>query len=642
MTAGTKPTGKQTTETSALSLGGWSDLARPAALVAFAWSLTQIAIVVWPSIDTLAQRALHVGFALTLAYLLFARAAKSRSASAVYTIVGLLAFLPALYIVWQNNYLTSERIQGLDPVRPLDYAMGLLLIVPLFEAGRRSLGLGLVIFSALFVAYFFAGPYLPGDMGHRYSTLEQFIDAQYLSLHGIYGVPVGVSTSTVFYFILFAAIYDAYGGGRMIIEIGFALTGRAVGGPAKAAVVSSGLLGTVSGSAVANVMSVGIFTIPLMQRTGYGSRFAGAVEAAASTGGQLVPPVMGAAAFIMADYLQTPYQSIALAAVIPAALYYVALLMMVDLKARKQNLRRKGEIIATPFAEVLRTRGHLLLALIWLVYRVIGGFPVENAALESCAVTIIVGSLRSTTRQGPLALIEALVVSAERTITVALPCALAGIVVAVITFTGLGTKFTGLMIWMSHGEVWLLLGFTMIAALILGMGMPTTSAYIMAAVLLAPALISMGVERMTVHFFIFYFAILSMVTPPVALAAYAAASISRASASETGWMAFMLSFPGFLIPYSAVMHPGLLLIGDMSDAVWGVFSVLLGFIGISAAVIGWLFQPLSVPWRVGFLILGLASLLPDVKSTLLCTAATGAAMAWLAFRSRQEEAVKRA
>jgi TRAP transporter 4TM/12TM fusion protein len=642
MNAEPRPQEKQTTETSQLSLGGWRDLATPAALMALAWSLTQIAFVIWPSIDTLAQRALHVGFALSLAYLLFARGAKGRTATIVYTIIGLLTFLPALYIAWQDNYLTSERIQGLDPVRPLDYVMGLLLIIPLFEAGRRMLGLGLVIFSAIFVVYFFAGPYLPGDMAHHYSTLEQFIDAQFLSLNGIFGVPVGVSTSTVFYFILFAAIYDAYGGGRLIIDIGFALTGRAVGGPAKAAVISSGLLGTVSGSAVANVMSVGIFTIPLMRSTGYQARFAGAVEAAASTGGQLVPPVMGAAAFIMADYLQMPYQSIALAAIIPAALYYIALLVMVDLRARQRNLRRSDEIISATFSDILKTRGHLLLSLVWLVYRVISGFPVETAALESCAVTIVIGSLRASTRQGPLALIDALVVSAERTITVALPCALAGIVVAVITFTGLGTKFTGLMIWMSHGQIWLLLGFTMIAALILGTGMPTTSAYIMAAVLLAPALISMGVDRMTVHFFIFYFAILSMVTPPVALAAYAAASISRASASETGWTAFMLSFPGFLIPYSAIMHPGLLLIGDTFDAVWGVFNVLLGFVGVSAAVIGWMLQPLSTVWRIGFLILGLASLLPDLTSTLICVALTGGALAWLALRPRQQEAVRRA
>jgi TRAP transporter 4TM/12TM fusion protein len=351
---------------------------------------------------------------------------------------------------------------------------------------------------------------------------------------------------------------------------------------------------------------------------------------------------MGAAAFIMADYLQVPYNTIALAAILPSAAYYAALVLMVDLKARAEGLGKGGEGTGTPVMEVLSARGHLLLPLIWLVYRIISGFPVENAALEACVAAVLVGMLRATTRQGPLALIEALVVSAERTVTVALPCALAGIVVAVIAFTGLGTKFTGLMIWMSQGHVWALLGFTMLASLILGTGMPTTSAYIMAAVLLAPALVTSGVEPMTAHFFIFYFAILSMVTPPVALAAYAAASISRAGASDTGWTAFMLSLPGFLIPYMAVVHPGLLLIGDNFDTAWGIFNVLLGFVALSAALIGWMFQPLSAVWRIAFFLLGLLSLAPDLPSTIACILLLAAAISWLALRARRQETVQRA
>jgi TRAP transporter 4TM/12TM fusion protein len=628
----------EASEPSALTVRAWSDLVGLAAMIALAWSLAQVAFVLWPQIDTLTQRALHTGCAAALAFALFARRAKGRGSSTLFTALALLTFVPTAYVAWNAQYITSGRVQGLDPVAPADYAMGLLLLVLLFEAGRRVLGWGLAIFVLAFVAYFFAGPLLPGELAHRYSGTANFIDTQFLSLHGIFGVPVGVSVSTVFYFILFAAVYDIYGGGRMIIELAFTLTGRAVGGPAKAATVASGLLGSVSGSAVANVMSTGIFTIPLMQRAGYSPRFAGAVEAAASTGGQLVPPVMGAAAFIMADYLQTSYQTIVLAAILPSIVYYAALLLMIDLRARADGLRRSEGLDARPLRGVMLARGHLLLPLVWLVYRIVAGHPVENAALEACAATLVVGTLRAATRRGPLALIEALVVTAERAVSVALPCALAGVVVAVIAFTGLGTKFTGLMIWMAGGSLAVLLALTMLASLVLGTGMPTTSAYIMAAVLLAPALVSLGAEPLAAHFFIFYFAILSMVTPPVALASYAAASISRASPSATGWTAFALCMPGFLIPFMAIVHPGLLLIGSPADSAWGVLNVLLGFAALSVALIGWLFQPVPMAWRAYFACVGLLTLLPDVALTLACVGLLAAGTVWLWRDARRHAA----
>ncbi len=632
-------TDRETSEPSLLSLSRWTDLADPSVLIALAWSAAQIAFVLWPSIDTLTQRALHVGFALALSVSILGRGRSPRARYGA-ALLGLLCLVPAVYIAWNAAFITGGRVPGLDPVTMAQYVLGIFFIVALFEMGRRVLGLGLTIFSLIFVAYFFFGPYLPGSLAHRYSGIEHFIDAEFLSLQGVFGVPVGVSVSTVFYFIFFAAIYDVYGGGRMIIQLAFAMTGRTVGGPAKAAVVSSGLLGSVSGSAVANVMSTGIFTIPLMQRVGYRPAFAGAVEAAASTGAQLVPPVMGAAAFIMADYLQVPYQTIVLAAIVPSLLYYFALLLMVDLRARARNLGATDTAEQTPVHEVLLTRGHLLIPLAWLVYRIISGFPVENAAIESAAVTVVVGTLRAGTRRSLLALIESLAVAAERTVVVALPCALAGIVVAVIAFTGLGTKFTGAMIWLAHGSVWLLLVFTMLASLVLGTGMPTTSAYIMAAVLLAPALTQIGVVPLTAHFFIFYFAILSMVTPPVALAAYAAASISRASPSDTGWSAFRLSIPGFLIPFSAVLHPGLLLIGGFGDTLWGLLNVMVGFVGIAVAMIGWLFRPVSVFWRAVFFAVGVLTLLPDAWSSVTSFAAMAAlvTMMWMSRNAARLEA----
>lgn len=610
----------------------WRDLAGLGPFIAISWSLLQIAFIVWPTIDTLTQRATHACFGIALALMLTERKlGGGRAAVFVNRVLALLALVPALYVAVNVDRLVNERIYGVDPVLPHEFVVGLLLIALLFEASRRALGAGLTLFAAAFVAYQFLGVYIPGDLGHRFGGLERFVDIQFLTLQGIFGIPVGVSTSIVFYFILFAALYEVFGGGLLIIDLSLAMTGRRRGGPAKAAVVASGLMGSVSGSAVANVMSTGIFTIPLMKRVGYSPRFAGAVEAVASTGGQIMPPVMGAAAFVMADLLQTPYRDIAIAAILPALLYYLAVLFAVDLEARKLGLRVDGAADDGPSLFVtLKQRGHMLVPLAWLTYRVVTGYPIAFAAVESIAVVVVVGLLHPVTRRGPLAVIHSLALAADRSVNVALPCAVAGVIVSVIAFTGLGTKFTAFMVYLSDGNVVLLLAFAMLSSLVLGAGMPTTSAYIMAAVLVAPALIQSGVEPLLAHFFIFYFAILSMLTPPVALAAYAAASISGASSSQTGWQAFVLALPGFVIPFALFAHPGVLLIGSAADTLWGVANILAGFVGIGVAVVGWLFRPLATPERVFFGVVGAANLWPTelVSAITFALLVAGALWVW--------------
>jgi TRAP transporter 4TM/12TM fusion protein len=612
----------------------WRDFAAPAPMVALAWSLAQIAFYAWPTIPTLTQRAIHVSFAVALALLLTAPKRGGAAARAANFLLAAAAAAPAAYVALSIDRLMNERIAGVDAPLPWDYAFGLLLIVLLFEASRRVLGLGITLLAGLFVAYNFAGPLIPGELGHRYGGLDQFVDAQFLSLTGIYGVPTGVSAEVVFYFIFFAAVYDAFGGGRLIIDLAMALTGRSTGGPAKAAVVASGMMGSVSGSAVANVMSTGIFTIPLMKRVGYEPRFAASVEAVASTGGQLVPPVMGAAAFVMADLLQTPYSRIAIAAILPAILYYIALLIVVDLQARRLGLGAAAAVDLPRLGATLRERGHMLVPLVWLCYLVVAGYPVDQAAVQGAILTIILGAARRTTRASLLDLARCLPVSAERTISVALPCAVAGIIVAVIAYSGLGTKFTALMVMLSGGWLPAMLVLAALGALVLGCGMPTTSAYIMAAVLVAPALILMQVDPLVAHFFIFYFAILSMVTPPVALAAYAAAAIADAPASETGWKALMLALPGFIIPFAVVLHPGLLLTGSITDAAWGFGNVLVGFAALAAAITGFLFVPLSRGWRAWFAVLGIANVLPGAAVSAATFAALLASAAWLWRRTR--------
>jgi TRAP transporter 4TM/12TM fusion protein len=621
-----------------------SDAARPrepriGAWVALAWTAFQLAIFAWPSIPIITQRAGHVSFAIALALITTDARLRSRGARVLNRILAALAALPALYVAGSADRLMNERISGVDALLPADFLLGLLLVALLFEAMRRMLGLGMTLIAGLFVVYHFAGPYIPGGLGHRFSSLEQFLDVQFLTLHGIYGVPTGVSAEVVFYFVLFAAVFDVFGGGRMIIELAMAVTGRQIGGPAKAAVVASGMMGSVSGSAVANVMSTGIFTIPLMKRVGYEARFAASVEAVASTGGQLVPPVLGAAAFIMADLLQLSYSKIVLAAILPAVLYYAALLLVVDLQARRMNLGTVPAADVPRIGTTLRERGHMIVPLVWLCYEVVAGFPVDQAAVRASFVTVVCGMARATTRATLGQLVGALRDSAYRTIDVALPCAVAGIIVGVISFSGLGTKFTSLIVFLSAGSAPLLLVLAALAALVLGCGMPTTSAYIMAAVLIGPALILLGFDPLVSHFFLFYFAILSMVTPPVALAAYAAAAIADAPPAATGWKALQLAVPGFIIPFSVVLHPGLLLIGTAGDAIWGFANVLVGFAALGAAITGYLFRPIGWGWRTFFAVVGVANVLPGIYVSIATFVALAAAAHVL---HRQARALARA
>jgi TRAP transporter 4TM/12TM fusion protein len=607
----------------------WRDLLAPAPLTALAWCAFQVSIFVSPTIPTLVQRAGHVSFGVALALLLTHRALRSAAARGLNYLLAAAAMAPALYVTWFIDRIMNQRIANVDAPELPDYVFGVMLLVLLAEASRRILGKGITLLAVAFVAYHFAGPYIPGTMGHGFGSFAQFVDMQFLTLDGLFGVPTGVSAQVVFYFILFAAVYDAFGGGRMIIDLAMALTGRRIGGPAKAAVIASGMMGSVSGSAVANVMSTGIFTIPLMKRVGYDPRFAASAEAVASTGGQLVPPVMGAAAFVMADMLQTPYSKIVIAAILPSVLYYAALLIAVHLQARKHDLGRIDAADLPQLGATLRERGHMLLPLLWLCYQVVGGYPIHQAAVESSVLAVVCGLARSTTRATPLQFMQALVQTGERTINVALPCAVAGIIVAVIAYSGLGTKFTSLMVFLSGGWLPAMLVLAALGALILGCGMPTTSAYIMAAVLVAPALILLGLEPLVAHFFIFYFAILSMVTPPVALATYAAAAIAQAPAGATGWRAFALATPGFIIPFAVVLHPGLLVTGvvDVADSVWGFFNVFIGFVALSAAITGYLFRSLGAGWRAYFAAVGVANMLPGIA----VSAATFAALVIPAF-----------
>ena len=612
----------------------WGVLATPAGLVGLGWSGFQIATAIWPYVDILIQRSAHVSFATALALLLTSRE-YGRPARWLNLGLAALALMPPVIIALDLGRI-NDRFSGLDPVMAWDYAGALILLVLLIEVSRRVLGVGLTSLAVVFLAYQFFGANLPGLLGHNAANFTEFIDIQFLTLDGVFGIPTGVSLRLVFYFILFAAVFEVFGGGRMIIDISLSLTGARVGGPAKTAVLASGLMGSVSGSAVANVMSTGIFTIPLMKRINYGARFAGAVEAVASTGGQLMPPIMGAAAFILADYLQMPYSEVIIAAIIPALLYFACVLVSVDFEARRSKLAVIDPGDVPGIADTVKHSGHMLVPLFWLAWRIVSGFDVTAATIEAIVISVVVGTLRRSSRTSPVAILNSLVITAERSVNVAIPCAIASLIVSVIAFTGLGTKFTSIVVALSGGNIAAMLGLAMVATLILGAGMPTSSAYIMGAVLIVPALTYLGLEPLIGHFFVLYFSVMSMLTPPVALSAYAAATISGSSPSATGWQAMFLALPGFIIPYAIVLHPGLLLVGTLGDTLSGLLMVFTGFIAISAAVVGWLFRPLTAVQRGALGIIALGLLWPDLRVAVVLAGLLAVFAVWLYIAAKRD------
>lgn len=593
----------------------WSELLAPVPLVALAWTAFQVAIYLWPEMDLMVRRSGHVAFATALALLVAEGSGAPVWRRYLFRAGAAVALAPPLYL-WLELDRVYDRIVQLDPLLWSDYAVAGALLVLLLEVVRRRAGLGMCLLGVGFIAYQLLGSHLPGVLGHNVSDVATFFDILLLTERGLFGIPTAVSAEIVFYFILFAAVFDVYGGGQLIIELAMRLTGRQVGGPAKASVVASAITGSVSGSAVANVMSTGIFTIPLMRRVGYSRTFAGATEAVASTGGQILPPVMGAGAFIMANFLQVPYREVVLAALIPAIAFFASLLLVVHYKARRDGIAAMGADEVGDWRVVLRARWHLLIPLVWLAVVIVSGIAVADAAVQACLLTIVLGTLRGTTRQRPIAVVLALVRTAERALSVALPCALASVIVSVIAFTGLGTKFTSFVVFLSDGNLALALVLAALASLVLGAGMPTTSAYVMAAVLVAPALVLLDVPAIVAHLFVFYVSIISMVTPPVALAAYAASTIAESRPGTTGWWALYLAVPGLIVPFAFVVHPELVVWGAPLELGWALVQIATACWAFSVLVPGWLYRSLRASERGLFAIGGVACFLPQTAASL--------------------------
>lgn len=586
-------------------------------VVAVALSLFHLWAGAFGAFESYLQRTVHLMTLLTLCFLTVpcSRRLPRAVAEKVDLPLALLVLTIDGYLIVNHDRIVS-REWYYGPMTTLDIVFGGLTVLLVLEAARRTAGWALPTIAGLFVLYALFGNYFPPPLEIRRTHPLTLIDHMFLTPQAIFGTPTGVSATFVYLFILFGAFLEKTGGGRFFIDISMALVGRFTGGPAKVAVVSSSLFGTISGSSVANVYGTGTFTIPLMKRFGYSPDFAGAVEAAASTGGQIMPPVMGAAAFIMAEYLGVPYVKVAVAAVIPALLYYLSLYLGVHNEAVKKGLRGVPAAEVPRIGPVLKRGFHFVLPLVTLVWLLVQGYTAFRAAFLATVVLVAVAMLRRDTWIGPHGLWEALAAGARGSVMIAVTVGCAGLIVGVLDLTGLGINFISAILMLSGGYYLPTLILILAACFLLGMGMPTAPAYIIAALISGPALIQMGAVPMAAHMFVFYGALLSAITPPVALAAYAGAAIAGGDPMRTGWIAVRLGFVKLLVPFLFVYNPVLLLIGPSYAILEAIATAGVGVFSLSYAFDGWLWGPLSLGVRVLFLIAGLLLIVPEFYTDL--------------------------
>jgi TRAP transporter 4TM/12TM fusion protein len=541
-------------------------------------------------------RGTHLMFAMALVFLLY----PSRPGGGVgwrlldFVLLGFgLAFVLHVFVTYEAF---TNRIIYIDDLTAADKFFAVVAVLMVLEGTRRVIGWALPLTALAFLVY--AGLFTQ-------VKLPVLMEQVYLSTEGIFGSTLGVSASYVMLFVIFGAFMEKSGTGQLFMDFAMSITGHTAGGPGKVAVVSSSLFGTVSGSAVANVMVDGPITIPLMKRTGFRPPFAAAVEAVASTGGQIMPPVMGAAAFVMAEFLSVPYAQVAVWAVVPALLYYVAVFFAVHFEAKRYKLAGvpKGEL--PRFTRVMAERGHLFTPILIILVGLFMGYSAPLCALVGALACLPVALLRKSTRAGITwrNAIEALEEGAKNALSVAMACACAGIVIACVTITGLGIVFTQIVIALAQNHLILALMLTAVAGIILGMGMPTTPAYIVMVALLVPAVIKMGVVTPAAHMFAFYFAILSAITPPVALAVFAAASLAKADIWQTGFSAMRAAAPAYIVPFMFVYEPMLLLIvkdwgAEWPFVIWSVMTATVGVICLAGSLFGWLFAHAAMWQRV--------------------------------------------
>lgn len=584
------------------------------AVLSVAFVLFHLYTATFGVVSGIGQKSIHLGFILAILYALEFDEAENlfRKISSVVLLLFSIAGVAYITIIYED---LQYRI-GITRVE--DVVFGLLLITAVFAATQRRLGLSLVVVTSVFILYGFFGMYFPGFLNHPGMGLKRFINVAYLTTDGIFGTPLYSSAVYIVLFVVLGAVLQETGIGDYFTDVATAVFGKMRGGPAKVAVIASGFFGSISGSVVGNVVGTGTFTIPLMKRNGFESETAAAVEAAASTGGQIMPPIMGATAFVLAENLGVPYFDVVKAAAIPAILYYGALLLAVDIYARKYGLKGMDESEMPKLKDLVR-RFYLVTPILFLVFCfAVLNLTVTRAGLYTIGVTLVVAMVNKDSRLTPKKLVNICISAAKSAMPVAVACAMAGLVSAVVMGSGLGFRISSALIDVANGNLLVLLVLTMVVSLIMGMGVPTTAAYLMLAVLVAPSLTQMGVPPLAGHLFIFYFGIISAITPPVALAAYAGAGLAGCSPNKTGFRAFRLAIAGFILPYIFVFNPVLLFQGAWYEILLAFITAMVGVYCLASAIEGFAFQ-----WKIGLLeravlLAGALSLLIPGLLTDLC------------------------
>ena len=579
--------------------------------------------------ETLKHRSLHVSMILILAFAMYP-ATKKASRKIIawydYILIALSAAVP-LYM-WLDYFNIINRA---GKPNSMDVIIGTLLTLLVLEATRRVCGMALPILGVIFILYSLMGTKqglipvnIPGIFLHRGYTWQKLMSHFFANTEGIYGSSVNVASTYIFLFIAFGEIMNKCGMGKFFNDIANALAGGSKGGPAKVAVVASGLLGMINGAAVAVVVTTGSFTIPLMKKTGYDNEFSGAIVATGSVGGQLMPPVMGAAAFIMAETLGIKYSTLLVSAIIPAVIYYMGILLQIQMRAEKMGMQGTPKDQLPKVGEVMKEYGHLAIPLVFLIYMLFfSGKTVIMAAFYTILFTIVVAQLRPNTRMSLNDIIDAMVASAKSTVSVAIACACVGIIVGVCSITGFALNMASTIIQIGGQSLMFTLMFTMVTCMILGMGLPSIPSYIITSTIAAPALVTLGIPPIAAHMFCFYFAMFANLTPPVALAAFAAAGIAGGSPMKTGWASVKLALPGFILPYMFVYNTELLLLDTpIAKGIQVAITAAIGVFLISVAVEGFLFRKVNAVLRIlcfaGAYLLIDSGLITDIIGIAIC------------------------
>lgn len=564
--------------------------------VAVALAIFQIYTSLFGSLDAYMQRVVHLLLGLLLTFLVYyvKGGRYARFINIIITLIGTLLSLG--YILVNYNYINLGRFSLITPLTVTQTLLGIVLIALVLEGTRRVAGSSLFWVVIGFIVYVFLAQYLPGILHSTPYKWTQVVDYMYLGTGGIFGIPLGVSATDIAVFIIFGAFMVKAGVGNLLFDIGAAMAGKSSGGIGKVAVLSSALMGMITGSGTANVATVGILTIPAMKKAGYKPFFAGAVEAAASTGGQIMPPVMGATAFVISAFTGIPYITITIYAIIPAILYFAGIYFSLDLEARRLNL--KGFEPERGALESLKLYGHTIFSVAALIILLMKGFSPGFSAAASTLILIAISWLRPQVRLGIKEILLALESGAKGTLVVIVATAAAGIIVGSLDLTSLGNRFSGSVMDLTGGSLLIGLVLTMLISILLGMGMPTTPAYVLQVALVIPALITMGLPLYIAHFYAFYFSCLSLITPPVAITAYAAAGIAGSGIWETGWAAFRIALPSYIVPFAFAYSPALLLQGNAGEIVFDFITAMAGVYAMSIATRGFWRRGMSIPWRI--------------------------------------------